>query len=137
MCSNTEKGYVYILTNKSFRDDLILIGTSSKPIDDLINDLDNEDLPLPHDPFATMHTEKYEMAAGIIHRQIDRLTFKRYKQGYDFFILNPNDALGMFMDLASLIDDATVLTYNDGRINQVYPPATPASDEVEESQNQE
>ena len=137
MSNNLEKGYVYILTNPSFRDDLILIGTSSKPIDDLINDLDYEDLPLPYDPFATMHTEKYEMVVGIIYRQIDRLTFKRYKQGYDFFILNPNDALGMFMDFAALIDDATVLTYDDGKTSQVYPPVTPASDEVEESQNQE
>ena len=131
MSNNLEKGYVYILTNKSFRDDLILIGTSSKPINDLINDLDNEDLPLPYDPFATMHTEKYEMAAGIIHRQIDRLTFKRYKYGFDFFILSPSEALKMFMDFAALIDDATVLTYDDGKTSQVYPFVTPSPDQVE------
>ncbi len=131
MCSNREIGYVYILTNPCFRNDLILIGASSGPIEDLIYDLDNEALPKPYNLFATMLTEKYKEAEEIIHRQIDRLTFKRYENGYDFFILSPSEALEMFLDFALLIDDATVLTYDDGKTSQIYPPLPPSPDQVE------
>ena len=137
MCSNKEKGYVYILTNESFRDCLILIGASSKPLDDLIDNLDNGDLPTPYNPFATMHTEKYEMVAELIHRQIDRFTYKRIEQGKNFFVLSPSDALEILMDFAALMDDATVLTYDDGETSQVYPFMNPSPGQIEESSGQE
>ena len=54
-----EKGYVYILTNKSFRDDWVKIGKSSRPVDVRSKELDNTAVPLPFDIFATMQTEKY------------------------------------------------------------------------------
>ena len=116
MFSNTEKGYVFILTNESFRKNMILIGSS----------MDIEDLPTYYDLFATMHTEKYEKVEEIIQRQIDRLSCKRYEEGYDFFILRPSEALEMLMDFAELIDDATVFTYHDDEPSQVYPPVTPS-----------
>jgi hypothetical protein len=40
-----EKSYIYILTNKSFRDNLLKIGVSEMPMDELIEWLDSEDLP--------------------------------------------------------------------------------------------
>ena len=126
MCSNTEKGYVFILTNESFRKNMILIGSSTEPIDNLIEYMDIEDLPTYYDLFATMHTEKYEKVEEIIQRQIDRLSCKRYEEGYDFFILRPSEALEMLMDFAELIDDATVVTYHDDEPSQVYPPVTPS-----------
>ena len=126
MCSNTEKGYVFILTNESFRKNMILIGSSTLPIDDLIESMDIEELPTDHEIFATMHTEKYEKVEEIIQRQIDRLSCKRYEEGYDFFILRPSEALEMLMDFAVLIDDATVFTYHDDEPSQVYPPVTPS-----------
>jgi len=55
------KSYVYILTNKSFRDNLLKIGVSDKPMDELIEWLDNEDLPDPYDPFAIVQTEEANM----------------------------------------------------------------------------
>ena len=132
MCSNTEKGYVFILTNESFRKNMILIGSSTEPIDNLIEYMDIEDLPTYYDLFATMHTEKYEKVEEIIQRQIDRLSCKRCEVGYDFFILSPSEALVMLMDFAMLIDDATVYTYHDGKASQVYLPMTPSPDEEEE-----
>jgi hypothetical protein len=35
--SNKEPGYVYILTNPSFREDWVKIGKSSRPVDDAKN----------------------------------------------------------------------------------------------------
>lgn len=125
MSNNLEKGYVFILTNESFRENMILIGSSTLPIDDLIEFMDIEALPTDYDLFATMHTEKYEKVEKIIQQQIDRLSCKRCLESYDFFILSPSEALEMLMDFAELIDDATVNTYHHGKALQVYPPVTP------------
>ena len=61
------KSYVYILTNKSFRDNLLKIGVSDMPIDELIEWLDNEDLPDPYDPFAIVQTEEANMLENDCH----------------------------------------------------------------------
>ena len=57
--SNKEPGYVYILTNPSFREDWVKIGKSSRPVDVRSKELDNMALPLPFEIFATMKTVKY------------------------------------------------------------------------------
>ena len=137
MSKNLESGYVFILTNESFRENMILIGSSSEPIEDLIEYMDIVELPTPYVLFATMHTEKYEKVEEVIQRQIDRLSCKSFEDDYDFFILSPSETLEMLKDFAMLIDDATLFTHHDGKASQVYLPASPASDEVEESQNQE
>ena len=130
--NNLERGYVFILTNESYRENMILIGSSTYPTNELIECMDIEELPTDHEIFATMHTKKYKEVEEIIKRQIDRLSCKRCEVGYDFFILSPSEALVMLMDFAMLIDDATVYTYHDGKASQVYLPMTPSPDEEEE-----
>ena len=56
---NKEPGYVYILTNPSFREDWVKIGKSSRPVDVRSKELDNTAVPLPFNIFATMKTSKY------------------------------------------------------------------------------
>ncbi len=41
--ANKEPGYVYILTNPSFREDWVKIGKSSRPVDVRSKELDNTD----------------------------------------------------------------------------------------------
>ena len=41
-----EPGYVYILTNPSFREDWVKIGKSSRPVDVRSKELDNTAMPL-------------------------------------------------------------------------------------------
>lgn len=115
------KGYVYILTNKSFRDDWVKIGKSSRPVDVRSKELDNTAVPLPFDIYATMQTEKYGEIERIIHKQIDRLTDLRIRQNREFFNVHPSQALDLLLDLAVAIDDAVVLLYEDGKPKQVYP----------------
>jgi len=115
------KGYVYILTNKSFRDDWVKIGKSSRPVDVRSKELDNTAVPLPFDVYATMQTEKYGEIEKIIHKQIDRLTDLRIRQNREFFNVHPSQALDILLDLAVAIDDAVVLKYEDGKPEQVYP----------------
>ena len=47
--SNKEPGYVYILTNPSFREDWVKIGKSSRPVDVRSKELDNTAVLLPFD----------------------------------------------------------------------------------------
>ncbi len=128
------KGYVYILTNKSFRDDWVKIGKSSRPVDVRSKELDNTAVPLPFDIYATMQTEKYGEIEKIIHKQIDRLTDLRIRQNREFFNVHPSQALDILLDLAVALDDAIVLKYEDGKPYQVYPVVEEKKDKKEKAE---
>lgn len=119
--ANKEPGYVYILTNPSFREDWVKIGKSSRTVDVRSKELDNTAVPLPFDIYATMQTEKYSEAEQAIHKQIDRLTDRRIRQNREFFNLEPALALEIMLDLAKLSSDAVVMKYEDGKPRQLYP----------------
>ena len=53
-----QQGYVYILTNPSFREDWVKIGKSSRPVDVRSKELDNTAVPLPFEIYATLQTSK-------------------------------------------------------------------------------
>lgn len=108
-------GYVYILTNPSFREDWVKIGKSSRPVDVRSKELDNTAVPLPFEIFATMKTAKYNEVEKLVHKTIDRLTDLRIRQNREFFNVSPHVALDIFKDIASTIDDAIVTEYIDNK----------------------
>ena len=108
-----EQGYVYILTNPSFREDWVKIGKSSRPVDVRSKELDNTAVPLPFEIFATMRTAKYNEVEKLVHKTIDRLTDLRIRQNREFFNVAPQIALDIFKDIAGTIDDAVVTLYED------------------------
>lgn len=110
-----ELGYVYILTNPSFREDWVKIGKSSRPVDVRSKELDNTAVPLPFEIFATMKTVKYNEVEKLVHKTIDRLTDLRIRQNREFFNVAPQLALDIFRDIASTIDDAEVILYEDSK----------------------
>lgn len=69
----TEKeiGYVYILTNPSFREDWVKIGKSSRPVDIRSKELDNTAVPLPFEIYATMKSTKFNEVEKLVHKSID------------------------------------------------------------------
>ena len=101
-------GYVYILTNPSFKEDWIKIGKSSRPVDVRSKELDNTAVPLPFEIFATSKTAKYNEVEKIVHKTIDRLTNLRIRQNREFFNVPPQVALDIFRDIASAIDKDAV-----------------------------
>lgn len=119
MADNTP-GYVYIFTNDSFKDDWIKIGKTIN-IKERLNRLFNTSLPLEFKVYATLQTKKYEAIEKIIHKQIDRLTDLRVNQNREFFNISPAQALDIFLDQASALDDAVITRYIDGKPYQVYP----------------
>ena len=115
MATEKEPGYVYILTNKSFREDWVKIGKSSRPVDLRSKELDNTAVPLPFDIYATLRTAKYDIVEKKIHKAIDRLTDLRIRQNREFFNIRPELALEIFRDEAMLLDDAEILLYEDNK----------------------
>ena len=112
---NKEQGYVYILTNPSFKEDWVKIGKSSRPVDVRSKELDNTAVPLPFEIFATLKTSKYEIVEKKIHKAIDRLTDLRIRQNREFFNIKPDLALEILRDEAMILDDAEVTLYKDNK----------------------
>ena len=103
-----EAGYVYILTNPSFKEDWVKIGKSSRPVDIRSKELDNTAVPLPFEMYATLKTVKYEAVEKLIHKTIDRLTDLRIRQNREFFNVPPAKALDILKDISTTLDDAEI-----------------------------
>ena len=113
--SNKEQGFVYILTNPSFKEDWVKIGKSARPVDVRSKELDNTVVPLPFEIFATLKTSKYEIVEKKIHKAIDRLTDLRIRQNREFFNIKPELALEILRDEAMILDDAEILEYENNQ----------------------
>lgn len=117
-----EAGYVYILTNPSFKEDWVKIGKSSRPVDIRSKELDNTAVPLPFEIYATLKTVKYSEAEKLIHHYIERFTNLRIRDNREFFNVAPEEALKIFKEVALLLDDA--------QIEEVYKSSLFGSDEI-------
>lgn len=106
-------GYVYILTNESFREDWVKIGKSSRPVDIRSKELDNTAVPLPFSIYATLQTTKYNEVEALVHKTIDRLTDLRIRQNREFFNVSPEMALDILRDIAQTLDDAQITVYRN------------------------
>ena len=115
MSNDNNLGYVYILTNPSFREDWVKIGKSSRPVDVRSKELDNTAVPLPFEIYATLKTSKFDKVEKQIHKQIDRLTDLRIRQNREFFNIAPSVALDIMRDIADLLEDAELAVYVDGK----------------------
>lgn len=110
-----EPGYVYILTNPSFREDWVKIGKSARPVDVRLKELDNTALPLPFEIYATIRTIKYNEVEKLVHEVIDNLTDFRIRRNREFFNVNPQRALEIFKKIALTIDDAVITEYSGNK----------------------
>ena len=127
-----EPGYVYILTNPSFREDWVKIGKSSRPVDVRSKELDNTAVPLPFEIFATIKTAKYNEVEKLVHNIIDNLTNFRIRQNREFFNVAPQKALEILKEIVLTIDDAVVTEYDN---NQPVCSDTPISMPIQKCTN--
>jgi len=128
MQDDSKQGYVYILTNPSFKEDWVKIGKSSRPVDVRSKELDNTAVPLPFEIFATMKTCKFNEVEKLVHKTIDRLTDLRIRQNREFFNVSPQIALDIFHDIASTIDDAEVTLYENNQPIQKHGDPKPSGE---------
>ena len=116
-----EPGYVYILTNPSFREDWVKIGKTIN-LKERLKNLDNTSVPLPFKKYATLQTAKYEVAEKHVHHFIEMFTNLRIRDKREFFNVKPEQALKIFCEVAELLDDAVVAKYDEkGTPTIVYP----------------
>lgn len=111
--ANAKTGYVYILTNPSFKEDWVKIGKSVRPVDVRSKELDNTAVPLPFEIYATLKTSKFNEVEKLVHKTIDRLTHLRIRQNREFFNVQPQVAFDIFKDIASTIADAELIEYKN------------------------
>ena len=100
-------GYVYILTNPSFREDWIKIGKSSRPVNVRSKELDNTAVPLPFEIYATIKTASFNKVESMLHKILEG-AHVRIRSNREFFNVKPEDALRAFYDIAELLPDAEV-----------------------------
>lgn len=108
-------GYVYILTNPSFREDWVKIGRRSRPVNIRSKELDNTAVPLPFEIFAVLQSSKYIEVEHLIHQMIDELTDLRIRPNREFFNVDPVKALNIFCNIAFTIDDAVVTIFKNNQ----------------------
>ena len=106
-----KKGYVYILTNPSFKEDWVKIGKTSKTVEQRVRDLDGTAVPLPFEIYATLRTSKYEEVEKAVHDTIDSLTDLRIRQKREFFNITPHEALNILKRFSTMLDDAEIKEY--------------------------
>lgn len=103
-----EQGYVYILTNPSFREDWVKIGKSSLFTDILPKEDVNAFVPLPFEIYATIQSVNYHEIERLVHNMINRLTDLKVQSNTGFFNISPRKVFEVFCDIAEAIDDAEV-----------------------------
>lgn len=103
-----EAGYVYILTNPSFKEDWVKIGKTSLSVEQRVKQLDTTAVPLPFEIYATMKTSKFNEAEKLIHDFISTFTNLRIREKREFFNIQPEKALDILKRVAKVIDDAEI-----------------------------
>lgn len=103
-------GFVYILTNPSFRKDWVKIGKTKRMVDVRSKELDNTAVPLPFEIYATFETSDCDKVESMIHDTIDSLAPKaRVRKEREFFKLLPSKAAKIFAIVAKLRNEESGL----------------------------
>ncbi|MDR1183801.1 MAG: GIY-YIG nuclease family protein [Coriobacteriales bacterium] len=122
---NTDKGYVYILTNPSFKDDWVKIGKSARKVNVRSKELDNTAVPLPFSIFATLNTVKYNAAEKFIHKMIDMVAPDiRIRKSREFFNITPVKAYEILKLCAEQYDDSEIEVYDDDLLAEISASST-------------
>ena len=119
-----KQGYVYILTNPSFKEDWVKIGKSAVSVEQRVKQLDGTAVPLPFEIYATLKTKKYSEVEKAVHQTIDSLTDLRIRQNREFFNITPQEALNILKRFATMLDDAEITEYQKPMDTTCFAPVT-------------
>ncbi len=109
-----EPGYVYILTNPSFKDDIVKIGLTSGTVEKRMKELHTTGVPTPFEKYASIKTRKYEEVERFMPHSLSLLSEgSRVNDNREFFRIGPEKALSFMMEIAELLDDAEITTCNE------------------------
>ena len=87
-----ESGIVYILTNPSFKDDIVKIGITSGTVEKRMKELHTTGVPTPFEWYAIYQTPEYEKVEQFIHGSLSLLSNNRINPKREFFNIKPEVA---------------------------------------------
>ena len=109
-----ELGYVYILTNPSFKDDIVKIGLTSGTVEKRMKELQTTGVPTPFEKYASIKTSKFREVERFMHHSLSLLSEgSRVNENREFFHISPEKALSFMLEIAELLDDAEITTCNE------------------------
>lgn len=96
----TNVGYIYILTNQSFKDNCMKIGYSTN-VEKRVKELSGTGLPYDYEIYATYEVPASPSADKSLHNLIQLLNPSlRIAKNREFFDINPNVAASLLKDMA-------------------------------------
>ena len=109
-----EPGYVYILTNPSFKEDIVKIGLTSGTVEKRMKELHTTGVPTPFEKYASIKTAKFHEVERFMHHSLSLLSEGcRVNDNREFFRIAPEKALSFMQEIADLLDDAEITTCNE------------------------
>lgn len=108
---NKKIGFVYILTNPSFKDNWIKIIKSSYPIGIYSRELKCNAVPLPFKIFASIKTDKFNEVEEYICKELSKDADTNKNHG--FFNTSPQQALNRLKNISNFFSDYEIKEYVD------------------------
>lgn len=98
---NMKKGYIYIMTNRSFKEELVKIGYATD-VEARRKQLSSTALPYEYETFATYETNS-KLTDKQLHHLIDDLNPElRVRKEREFYKMSPEKAYEMILSIASI-----------------------------------
>ncbi len=98
-----EHGIVYILTNPSFREDIVKIGITSGTVEKRMKELHTTGVPTPFEWYAIYQTPEHEKVEQFVHDSLSLLLNNRINPKREFFDIKPEVAFEYLMQISKLI----------------------------------
>ena len=98
-----EQGIVYILTNPSFREDIVKIGITSGTVEKRMKELHTTGVPTSFEWYAIYQTPEYEKVEQFVHDSLSLLLNNRINPKREFFNIKPEVAFEYLMQISKLI----------------------------------
>jgi hypothetical protein len=115
-------GYVYILTNPCFKEDIVKIGITSGTVEKRMKELQTTGVPVAFEKYASFKTTKYAEVEKFMHRSLSLIAGNRVSANREFFYIEPEVALDYLMQIADLL--------GEGEIESCVPAAEVAKTEI-------
>lgn len=109
-------GYIYIITNDCFKDNIVKIGKTSKTPDERCAELysGNTGIPIPYNVYASLRTPNYDGVELALHRYF---ADKRINNNREWFSVSVDDVLNIFKVLLSCNSEASIEIYDNTAVD--------------------
>ena len=105
-----KEGFVYILTNPSFKENWIKIGYTDRTVEERCKELSSTSVPFPFQIFATLKTKQYKEIEDILHDSFDSY---RVNPDREFFLIKPERACEILKKFLKILGEESCLNEYD------------------------